>query len=281
MDQHGDRDATSRRRRRPWRWGLAAGLLVAVWGFHFVIGGIWLLVIGTLALVCCARLTTALCFVVGSPLGVCIILAAVSYFSGSAAVLGTGARHDLEFFNLDPELRCPRTVGWSVGLHDWQITVGARDKTVRLLGRLFGPMPGGYDGPYPTRDEALALLAAQGERMLPSAWSQRAARVGDRRIAIAERTWDRLESMTLIGLNHLGSKPPPDTHPQARGAILDHRCLVVQFLGSRSPLESMPTDEAAINAATTVIALIDIESGKAFAYYQTGEFKFHGEHLDW
>ena len=39
-------------------------------------------------------------------------------------------------------------------------TILPNNLVLRALGALFGPMPGGYDGPYPTEEEAFALLAA-------------------------------------------------------------------------------------------------------------------------
>jgi hypothetical protein len=64
--------------------------------------------------------------------------------------------------NLDPASRAPwgttgcRRSGFEA------LTHGPNNVAIRTLGALFGPMPGSYDGPYPTSVEARRILEAEG-----------------------------------------------------------------------------------------------------------------------
>lgn len=92
------------------------------------------------------------------PLALVVLLAGVpgvtawQYFDGTARLPGFPANKKFlsEATNLDPVYRVPCDLG------DSSPFTGARRKTIELLVRWFGPVPGSYQGPYPDRETAWA-----------------------------------------------------------------------------------------------------------------------------
>jgi hypothetical protein len=93
-----------------------------------------------------------------------ITVAALAFASGVLGyVTGTGRLEYMgmpsaEFYNLDPVTRAHKSTGGCVVMGTEFLTQDPNNAAIEGLSKLFGPMPGSYRGPYPTREESLALL---------------------------------------------------------------------------------------------------------------------------
>jgi hypothetical protein len=85
----------------------------------------------------------------------------LGYATGTGEIMGYGLP-GAEYFNLDRQTRAPIWNGGCVIFGPEIATLVPNNLALELMGRLFGVMPFAYDGPYPTRDEALALLDQSG-----------------------------------------------------------------------------------------------------------------------
>ena len=95
-------------------------------------------------------------------------ITAEQYFSGTVRAPGypTNYKFESETSNLDPEYRVP------CDLADYTQLMRARLRTLELLVRWFGPVPGSYQGPYPDRETAWALARSAFLSLPPAALSQ-------------------------------------------------------------------------------------------------------------
>lgn len=92
-----------------------------------------------------------------NPLSVAFIEGVVSYARGAPGFLSVGLPV-IESFNVDRSTRCFRSGGGClVSGNEW-VFMFPHNSAVRLMSRVFGPAWRTYDGPYPTKDEALALV---------------------------------------------------------------------------------------------------------------------------
>jgi len=86
--------------------------------------------------------------------------AAVFAYGRGAARLQTVGMPDVTLYNVDRETRYQRSsAGCIVWGNEW-VHQAPNNATLRALSWLLGPMPGAYDGPYPTEAEAREALAA-------------------------------------------------------------------------------------------------------------------------
>ena len=146
--------------RKPWLRVLL--LLAACWALAFL-GPLSYLVIAAvpLALWQAWRQRTWLALAllaVLNPLSGFFIAGVAAYVDG-APVLRSPSLPDLESYNPDPVNRCPRGVEVCLVQGSEWLTLQTSNAAVRLMCRAFGPPAQAYTGPYPSKDEALALLA--------------------------------------------------------------------------------------------------------------------------
>lgn len=131
-------------------WTLSALSVLSVLGFV-----VWLVCI-TLA-ACHRRFRLALLACVASPYAVAFFFALLSYASGTGSIMGTG--HPAWTYALDRYTRAPPTTsGCIVSGNEW-VWQESNNLALRMMATLFGPMPGSYQGPYPTAAEATDTLA--------------------------------------------------------------------------------------------------------------------------
>lgn len=90
------------------------------------------------------------------------------YFAGTVQIPGFPANKKFlsEATNLDPVYRVP------CDLRDSSPFTGARRRTIELLVRWFGPVPGSYQGPYPDRETAWAAARSTSLSVPSAALSQ-------------------------------------------------------------------------------------------------------------
>lgn len=177
-------------------------------------------------------------FAAASLLGPLVVVPALSaayglvgYASGTAALYTVGPRPA----NLDPTVRCPRrSIGCCPTGHE-PLTLLPNDLVVLALGRVFGPMPGSYAGPYPAADEAFALLDRAPRVVL--APCPGTLEVEGRRVPAQP-------------LERLGVSVGHDGPTALRAVVVEGRALVVQREDDR--------DTALV---------LDVEDGRRVAYY--------------
>lgn len=86
-----------------------------------------------------------------------VMLGMADYARGTAELRDFGLPIDVSLYNVDPVYRCGRT--WTCMIPPGGRFPAARyNLGVKLMIRIFGPMPGAYTGPYPTEGEALNAL---------------------------------------------------------------------------------------------------------------------------
>lgn len=152
---------------RPWRfpiWLAALAALTAMWLTIFVAWPIGA-VIGVALIVYLLRQRRRLAiicillspYVVLSSLSVA--LGVLCYFLGTAQLRTFGMPHR-EFYNLDQRWRVYHSTSGCIVDGSEIFTQEPNNAVVKLLVTVLGPMRGVYTGPYPSKAEALAQLAA-------------------------------------------------------------------------------------------------------------------------
>jgi len=162
----------------------------------------------------------------------------VGYLTGTAALRGKGMPGP-GYSNLDRTLRCRQSSGGCVVTGHEPFTLLPNNLVLLALGGLFGSMPGGYDGPYPTEEEAFALLEAA---------TPVTVRDGARPVVVAGHAIDE-ELLDLLGPMY--GPRGLDTPRTYRLAVVDDRCLV---LGDG-------------DAAFDEVVLVDVEGRRKIAWY--------------
>lgn len=168
----------------------------------------------------------------------------LGYVTGTAVLKGKGLPGP-GYTNLERTLRCRHGSGGCVVTGHEPFTILPNNLVLLALGAVFGSMPGAYDGPYPTEEEAFALVAAAKPVRV---------RDGAREVKVASRPLDA----DLLGLLD-GFTPEPRLRLAPPGAedvrtyrlaLVGDRCLVAQ-------------DEADADE----VVLVDIEGRRKIAWY--------------
>ena len=239
--------------RRPW---LRVLLLLAVcWALAFL-GPLSYLVLVAVPLALWrawrqrARLALVLLLVLNPASG--FFIAGVAAYVDGAPVLCLPSLPDLESYNPDSVNRCSRGVGtWQVNGSEW-LTLHTSNAAVRLMCHSFGPPALAYTGPYPTKDEALALMA---KALLTPVDEFLQGRV------LADGKMVKLRPAVASGLAGLVGLEDDASTP-VRTCIYQDRCVILR-LSRRS--------SAAVTAAedfgTDILVLMDRSNQRPFAYY--------------
>jgi hypothetical protein len=192
----------------------------------------------------------------------------VDYSQGTAYFKSSGLPAP-EFHNLDPVVRCFWRSSGCFGEGGELITQLPNNIALKLMGALFGPMPGSYHGEYPTSQEAILAIRSAGPLSIETLKSNRIPLPdGSATVHLAKE----LGADLVAGSQMLYFDPDEDTRepPSPRMARIG-QCLLIGI--PRVKMEycfsDKPPDEDDID---WVITLFDIETGEAFAWYSTGEF---------
>lgn len=164
----------------------------------------------------------------------------LGYVTGTAVLRGKGMPGP-GYSNLDRALRCGQSSGGCVVTGHEPFTILPNNLVLHTLGALFGPMPGAYDGPYPTEEEAFALLAAA---------KPVTVRDGAREVVVDGRAIDE-ELLELLGPRYRALALALDRPRAYRLALVDDRCLVL----------------AGGDAALEEVVLVDVEGRRRIAWY--------------
>jgi hypothetical protein len=181
-----------------------------------------------------------------SPVAVVSVLAAGSFIRGRARLLAVGYPA-IELANVDPGTRL-QTVSSGCMVDGSEIVSHLPNNiVVRLLSSLT-PMPGSYQGPYPSRDEARHALRTASELNADELEADE-LHVGGKAFSLRNHLGHQ------IGVA-LGTQPTP----KLRVALWKDTVLILQF-------DAANRYESELDETATVLALVDARTGKIFAYY--------------
>lgn len=188
--------------------------------------------------------------VICNPLSAVIGGGLVTYLGGAPALRSRDLT-TLEASNLDRATRCFRRGVCLVPGNAW-LFIHTHNAAVRLMHRAFGTPSKSYDGPYPTRQEALAFMA--NALLTPVDEFHKGWFLADGDII-------RLQPSVVEGLGRLtGLKN--DTITPVRARVYQGRCVIVRM--SRVANPANPAD----GLDADFIVLIDKRHPRPFAFYQ-------------
>ena len=261
---------------------VSVGLTWACIFVGFIIGPLVLIIplIICLYFLLTRRYITSGLFVLLSPFFFTFIFAVIQYTIGTGHLLFYGLPRT-ESYNLDPELRCGRVTGGCV-VHGYEwVFQGLNNGAIRMMTASFGPMPGSYKGPYPSKEESLGALAdakpiAIEQMITDKITINRRNILLDNGVGIG--LLRRLPLQFIVEMLQKGDKSEYNEYLEKVGPIKatvwQDRCLILQI-----PSDSHYDEEAQNDSAR--IAVIDCEKGRPFAYYGQGDYKHHFPPVFW
>ena len=270
----------ARARRRGIVGAIAAASGVAfLWAGVFLLGEVALISLlvgfylaGTRRWLCLAAMGLV------SPLFVFFLLGTVDYFRATAALQASGLP-GTEFHNLDPRVRCPwATSGCIVNGGEvlWQ---GPYNLAVRLATGAFGLMRGAYDGPYPTKEEALEALSGAGAVDSAGLVSDKVV-VGTRVVTLDDTVGRDLVRHAWLGADG----PPPDIWAGGappKPAVVTAVLWQGRVLLLRIPTLHPPSRDEAESGPPAMIVAIDAAVGRPFAYWGVGGYGHYFPPVPW
>ena len=262
-------------------WRKAISSLISPW---WVLPAVWVLVFlpileelviplivaGFIACVAARRRLGAILVLACAPFTFFVGHGAVEYLAGTARLYGYGPAN-VARRNLDPQFRCDRVFhGCMPRIGPWGHEA-IYDVTVETLIRTFGPMRGSYTGPYPTESEAIAAARFGDEISFEDLIADRVV-LDDRTVKLAKGAGIRLSLETEWGL----AIDDPYRRAELRGQAGPITAVIVQgaCLVLRMP-DPISDPEAAL------IACIDTQTGRPFAYYGEGPSADYEMLLQW
>ena len=169
--------------------------------------------------------------------------AVLDYGSGQGAFRHSG-RPGLEFDNLDLASRAPSTSTGCLVSGVELFTDLPYNVALKMMGTLFGPMKGAYDGPYPSREEAWRLLEEEGAVVEVEYTREGMKIAGD---SLPQETLHRaLDSLRW-------EDGPLDLTLELRALVLEERLFLGTAISEKNP--------------RAVIVLTDLERDERVALY--------------
>jgi hypothetical protein len=167
--------------------------------------------------------------------------------------------------NLDVDLRVP-LICWELRRPplEWELWGAPQNAAVRLLSAAFGPMPGAYDGPLPTRDDVRAVVRESALAVKLTAVHEGAIPVGDAVIRVRPDFGPRIIEAAM-------GRSPDDaclSSLAASVALWQDRVLVVAmpWWTECDVARATPKDWVSFAAA------VDARSGNVLGYYALDSF---------
>lgn len=231
-----------------------------------------LFAVGIVANLARHRWLSAAAILLLSPFALFALHATQDYLSGSGRLQFTGLGRP-EAYNVDPVYRCERAArGCVVNGTEW-VRIWPYNRTLKLLITAFGPMRGSYTGAYPTKADCLAAMTNGTDIKLDA--------------LVRDKVKLGMEILTLD--SGVGRGLVRDSRWIAAVSDPNEEASVVQTLG---PLQAavwqgcliirIPIDTGLDpNNADAVLAVIDPNSGRPFAYYGTGTYQPRSSRVPW
>ena len=162
----------------------------------------------------------------------------------------------MEFYNVDRETRCFRQTGGCVSHSNEWVFQMPHNLALRVAAKIFGPPARSYDGPYPSKEEALGLVAS-GSALDISLLRKGEVRVGKQMIQL-EPEMVRELGFTFMMMPIADSEPTYDDEGfRAQAILYQGRCLILRLIDMSMGLG----DEM------DCLILIDARVRRPFAYY--------------
>lgn len=196
----------------------------------------------------------------GNPLGFWFVEGLVDYAKGAPTLRYMGLPA-IEFYNIDPKTRCFRRTGGCVVDGDEWVSQGSHNLGVLALATVFGTPSRSYDGPYPTREEALAMVAGS-PKLNMSEFVKGRIMVGDRSLELEPGMLEKI--LSSVGDFSLTAYQYPDAAPGsfAQAADIEGRCLIIRIV------EPDPFSTATESENQDHMVLFDRKNLRPFAYYR-------------
>ncbi len=163
------------------------------------------------------------------------------------------------FYNVDPQTRLSRTTGGCLVSGSEFLFQAPNNCTLAVLTKVFGPMRGSYDGPYPTEEQANAALGGATALNMEQFKQGRIA-FDATSIEIGQELATKLlwqAGLTLFGNDDVALEE--GKNPPAIDAAVINTVVILRL---RRPFDS---EHAAL------IVLIDSKTTKPFAFYYRGQ----------
>jgi hypothetical protein len=252
----------------PRRWTFVVGVIVLCWVLSLLSILSWLILplLGYAIFRVSRRGAWLPLFVllVSNPTGVWFIHGMVDYARGAPKLRYMGLP-SMEFYNIDPKTRCfRRTGGCIVRGNEW-VSHDFHNLGVGLLAAACGAPSRSYDGPYPTKEEAMSAVANAPKLDLAEFVNGR-IQVGGSRIELNPKMVTDLS--TTVGVYGLmdGMLPDGDLGTFAQAVVFQERCLILRIVEQdTSPTTTSSPDQ-------DFLILMDLKCLRPFAYY-----RIHGD----
>lgn len=165
-----------------------------------------------------------------------------------------------ESFNIDPQTRCiRRSGGCLIYGHEW-VYIAPHNLAILVTTKIFGPPSGSYDGPYPSREQALELTTHTPDLSLEDLQMGK-IKTANRLIQLdPSMIQDFAMTFGMFELS-IDSPPEPDSGIIAKAVLVENRCLILRLTQSATPT----TDKQ------DFIVLMDIRNERPFAYYRIAD----------
>lgn len=178
----------------------------------------------------------------------------VDYAKGSPMLRGMGLPGS-EYHNIDPKTRCMRRSGGCVIRgHEW-VSNGFHNLGVRMAVAVCGYPSRSYDGPYPSKEQALQRISNAPDLPLKE-FRKGEIRFGDRLIRLDPSfvpEWGRMFGMFEL-MEDMEEEAGFEIH--AKAVLFEGRCLILRLT---QPQGGGETQE--------FIILLDTRNLRPFAYY--------------
>ena len=191
-----------------------------------------------------------------NPLSFFFFHGVADYAGGRPALRGMGLPGP-EHANIDPETRCRRIPGGCViHGHEW-VAIVPHNFALHALSLLLGPPADTYDGPYPTKQEAVAA-STPGTPVSAGEFVSGRIPTASGMVSIDRNTIEKLGRFIFPLSGYASGDPFEDE--QMYAALLRERCLILRLRGISPPETTEEADE--------VVVLIDIRNSRPFAVYR-------------
>lgn len=190
-----------------------------------------------------------------NPLCVSFAGGLVEYMGGAPKLRYMGLPR-MEFFNVDRETRCFHSTGGCLIYGNEWLFQGSHNLGVFVAAKIFGPPSKSYDGPYPSRDEALVLMASSPNLEI-QLLRRGEIRVGKQMIQLDPEVMADLVPQYVMISSAEPESSDDDMDFRAQAVLYQDRCLILRFVDRGMGLD----DE------TDCLVLIDARVRRPFAYY--------------
>lgn len=199
----------------------------------------------------------------------CLNPLSAGFYSGVADYLGgapqlerTGRGEHAIQRNLDPKTRCYYRTSGKLRGGEWA-RQGPHNAAVRLLVWGFGPARNAYDGPYPTRAEALEAMRSASPTPRSVFWQKRVV-VEGREIELGDALFKALSARCRLEVIFIGA-PRMEKELRVKAAFFKERCLLVQILFLPETVTDPAFEER--SGVYREIVLVDYPNRSIFAGY--------------